>query len=46
VETLYTNGPAGGGGASKTARRAIGVVSVLIPRELAHPRVEILETTS
>ena len=42
VETLYTNGPAGGGGASKTVRRAIGVVSVLIPRELAQPRVEIL----
>lgn len=43
VETLYTNGPAGGGGASKTTRRSIGVVSVLIPRELAQPRVEILE---
>ena len=42
VETLYTNGPAGGGGASKTVRRAIAVVSVLIPRELAQPRVEIL----
>jgi len=46
VETLYTNGPAGGGGASKTVRRTIGVVSVLIPRELARPRVGILETTS
>lgn len=45
VETLYTNGPAGGGGASKSTRRAIGVVSVLIPRERAQPRVEILEVT-
>ena len=45
VETLYTNGPAGGGGASKTARRTIGVVSVLIPRERAQPHVDILETT-
>lgn len=43
VETLYTNGPAGGGGASKTTRRSIGVVSVLIPHSLAQPRVEILE---
>lgn len=42
VETLYTNGPAGGGGASKTARRVIGVVSILIPRELARPHIEIL----
>lgn len=45
VETLYTNGPAGGGGASKSTRRAIGVVSVLIPRERAQPRVEMLEVT-
>ena len=45
VETLYTNGPAGGGGASKATRRAIGVVSVLIPRERAEPRVEMLEVT-
>ncbi|WFU38114.1 DUF1446 domain-containing protein [Bradyrhizobium sp. CB82] len=43
VETLYTNGPAGGGGASKSTRRSIGVVSVLIPRERAQPHVEILE---
>ncbi|MCP3469018.1 DUF1446 domain-containing protein [Bradyrhizobium sp. CCGUVB1N3] len=46
VETLYTNGPAGGGGASKTTRRTIGVVSVLIPRERAQPRVEMLEVTT
>ena len=45
VETLYTNGPAGGGGASKSIRRAIGVVSILIPRERAQPRVEMLEVT-
>jgi hypothetical protein len=46
VETLYTNGPAGGGGAAKSTRRVIGVVSVLIPQELARPRVEILGTLS
>jgi acyclic terpene utilization AtuA family protein len=45
VETLYTNGPAGGGGASKSIRRAIGVVSILIPRERAQPRVQMLEVT-
>lgn len=33
VETLYTNGPAGGGGASKSAREVLAVVSTLIPRE-------------
>ncbi|MBN8900288.1 MAG: DUF1446 domain-containing protein, partial [Rhodospirillales bacterium] len=32
VETLYTNGPAGGGGAWKSARQVLAVVSTLIPR--------------
>jgi hypothetical protein len=39
VETLYTNGPAGGGGAFKSAREIIAVASTLIPREWAQPRV-------
>jgi hypothetical protein len=39
VESLYTNGPAGGGGAWKSARPVIGVVSTLIPRALARPAV-------
>ncbi|MBV8926007.1 MAG: DUF1446 domain-containing protein [Bradyrhizobium sp.] len=43
VETLYTNGPAGGGGAWKSARDVIAVASVLLPRELARPRVHFLE---
>ena len=43
VETLYTNGPAGGGGAWKSAREVVGVVSVLMPADLARPRVEIME---
>jgi len=30
VESLYTNGPAGGGGASKSVREVIGIKSVLI----------------
>jgi len=37
VETLYTNGPAGGGGARKFVREIIAVVSALIPRELVKP---------
>lgn len=32
VENLYTNGPAGGGGAIKMARAVLGIVSTLIPR--------------
>lgn len=42
VETLYTNGPAGGGGAWKSAREAIGVVSTLIPESFVQPRVTIM----
>jgi Acyclic terpene utilisation family protein AtuA len=39
VETLYTNGPAAGGGAWKSARDVVAVASVLLPRELARPEV-------
>ena len=44
VETLYTNGPAGGGGATKSARDVVAVASVLLPRELATPSVRFVET--
>jgi hypothetical protein len=43
VETLYTNGPAGGGGASKSAREVIAVQSVLLPRQLVKTSVQIVE---
>ena len=43
VETLYTNGPAGGGGAFKSARDVVAVASVLLPRELAQPAVQFVE---
>ncbi|MDR3561473.1 MAG: DUF1446 domain-containing protein [Negativicutes bacterium] len=39
VETLYTNGPAGGAGAWKTAREVVAMVSVLIPRSLVNHAV-------
>ena len=40
VETLYTNGPAGGGGASKSVRQVVAVASLLLPREAVKPRIE------
>jgi Acyclic terpene utilisation family protein AtuA len=43
VETLYTNGPAGGGGAWKSARDIVAVASVLLPRGLAKPHVRFVE---
>jgi hypothetical protein len=32
VETLYTNGPAGGGGATKSAREVLAIASTFVPR--------------
>ncbi|KMO14690.1 acyclic terpene utilization AtuA family protein [Methylobacterium platani] len=42
VETLYTNGPAGGGGAWKSAREVVGVLSVLMPAALARPGIRMI----
>jgi hypothetical protein len=42
VETLYTNGPAAGGGAWKSARDVVAVASVLLPRELATPQIRFV----
>ena len=42
VETLYTNGPAAGGGAWKSARDVVAVASVLLPRGLAKPQVRFV----
>ena len=44
VETLYTNGPAGGGGAWKSAREVIAVASALIPDTLVKPEIRMFET--
>ncbi|MBB5470569.1 hypothetical protein HDG32_006719 [Paraburkholderia sp. CI2] len=43
VETLYTNGPAGGGGVTKAAREVVAVQSVLLPREYATPAFSLME---
>jgi len=40
VETLYTNGPAAGGGVVKSARDVVAVASVLLPREHVRPQVQ------
>jgi len=44
VETLYTNGPAGGGGASKSARLVVAVVSTLIPETMVRPAISFQVT--
>lgn len=41
VETLYTNGPSGGGGASKSVRQVVAVASLLLPRSAVNPRIEV-----
>lgn len=43
VEALYTNGPAGGGGAVKSVKPIIAVLSCLIPESAVNPEVHILE---
>ncbi|MET0221341.1 MAG: acyclic terpene utilization AtuA family protein, partial [Tardiphaga sp.] len=43
VETLYTNGPAGGGGAWKSAREVVAVASALIPERMVTTRVQMFE---
>lgn len=44
VETLYTNGPAGGGGVTQQVREVVGVLSTLLPRERVRPSIQILES--
>ncbi|MBV8849669.1 MAG: DUF1446 domain-containing protein [Methylobacteriaceae bacterium] len=44
VETLYTNGPAGGGGAWKSAREIVAVASTLVPESVLQLKRTILET--
>lgn len=43
VETLYTNGPAGGGGATKSAKPVVAMLSALLPRDKVAPKVEFYE---
>lgn len=41
VQTLYTNGPAGGGGATLQTKPVLGVVSTLVSREAVEPNVAV-----
>lgn len=43
VETLYTNGPAGGGGAVQSTEEVISVVSILVPK--SEVRTEVIYET-
>lgn len=44
VEALYTNGPAGGGGARKYLHEVIGVVSILMDGNQIQPSIQVLES--
>jgi len=44
VESLYTCGPAGGGGAFKSARDIVAVVSAFLPREAVQPSIHFGES--
>ncbi|MHC8493940.1 acyclic terpene utilization AtuA family protein [Thalassospira sp. SM2505] len=43
VESLYLNGPAGGGGVTKTAREIVAIVSGLLPEHQVQTRFEMME---
>jgi hypothetical protein len=43
VETLYTNGPSGGGGAWKNAREVIAIASALVPEATVRTEIRIFE---
>lgn len=43
VETLYTNGPAGGGGARKYVEEVFSVCSIFIPREDVRAEISYME---
>ncbi|PIT74083.1 acyclic terpene utilization AtuA family protein [Limnohabitans sp. G3-2] len=42
VEALYTNGPAGGGGATRAVREVIAAAAVLMPRSAVHTTTVLL----
>lgn len=43
VEALYTNGPFGGGGVTRSVRQVVAIASCLIPRAIAVPRIHLVE---
>jgi hypothetical protein len=43
VEALYTNGPCGGGGVSRSVRPVVALASTLIPSAAVHTQIEMIE---
>ncbi|WP_294324387.1 acyclic terpene utilization AtuA family protein [uncultured Sphingomonas sp.] len=43
VEALYTNGPFGGGGVSRSTRRVVAIASCLVSRDAITPTVQLIE---
>jgi hypothetical protein len=41
VESLYTNGPAGGAGVTRTTREVLSVASTFVPRACVRPAVRV-----
>ena len=44
VELLYLNGPASGGGVTKSARDIVGIRSVLLPEHLVKTAIQVVES--
>ena len=44
VEALYLNGPASGGGVTKSARKIVGIRSTLLPERLVRTAVHVVES--
>jgi hypothetical protein len=44
VESLYLNGPASGGGVTKSAREIVGIRSTLIPEDLVTTAIHVVES--
>jgi len=43
VEAMYLNGPAGGGGVTKSVREVIAAASTLVPRDLVQTSITMME---
>lgn len=41
VEALYTNGPAGGGGVTRSASAVVAIASTLLPRDRIRPQISM-----
>jgi hypothetical protein len=44
VESLYLNGPASGGGVTKSAREIVGIRSTLLPEHLVRTAIQVVES--